>query len=111
MDSDPRHPVIDRPCDFEIGEFRYHVGLDGSEPHIDLSLQRGTVVRRLRFWSPQDLKIEEGFPKRTGGLAIMDVRGRQLDGVGVWVTDFEASLGTMSFWARSVVDLDAPGTP
>jgi len=39
-------------------------------------------------------------------MVILDVRDRRLDGLAVWVTDFEGSCGKISFWARDVVDRD-----
>ncbi|MBK8096746.1 MAG: hypothetical protein IPK26_06545 [Planctomycetes bacterium] len=39
-------------------------------------------------------------------MLILDVRARQLDGLGAWVTEFEASHGSISFWARDVIDRD-----
>jgi hypothetical protein len=106
MERDPDHPIIDRPWDCTIGALHYHVGLDGTEPYIDLDLYRSGVVRRLRFWSPQQLQVEEGFPQPTHGMTILDVRKRGLDGLAVCVTDFEASWGKISFWARDVIDRD-----
>ena len=67
MDVDPPHPIIDRPHEYSIADLRYHVGLDGAEPFIDLVLQRGDAVRRLRFLSPRQLIIEDGFPEPTSG--------------------------------------------
>ena len=57
--DDPNHPIIDRPFEYRITSFTYHRVLDGSEEsHIDLVLQRGESVRRLRFLSPQSISIE-----------------------------------------------------
>jgi len=36
----------------------------------------------------------------------LDVRARQLEGIGVEVSDFENSTGSVTFLARAVVDLD-----
>lgn len=107
MSEDPPHSIIDRPHDYRIASLRYETGLDGQEPFLDLVLCRGDVTRRLRFWSPRYLQIEKGFPQPTHGMAIDDVRSRQLGGLGVCVSDFEASPGSITFWARDVVDLDA----
>jgi len=107
MKPDPQHPIIDRPFEYDVGALHYHVGLDGSEPYIDLDLYRGAVVRRLRFWSPQDLEIEKSFPGPTRGMEILDVRARGLDRLAVRVSDFEGSWGKITFWAREVVDRDA----
>ncbi len=106
-DGDPQHTIIDRPHEFRIGTLHYHVGLDGQESHLDLHLHRGDEVRRLRFYSPQDIEIEKGFPLPTGGMVILDVTGRQMEGLRVRVADFEASWGSITYWAREVVDLDA----
>lgn len=106
MELDPDHPIVDRPWQHAIAALHYHVGLDGGEPYLDLDLERDGVVRRLRFWSPQRLQIDDGFPRPTHGMVILDVRRRQLEGLNVWVTDFEASSGKISFWAREVVDRD-----
>jgi len=106
MEPDPHHPIIERPYEYAIADLRYHMGLDGSEPFLDVTLVRGDTTRRLRFLSPQDLRIERGFPEPTGGMVILDVRGRQLDGVQVEVADWEASHGAITFYARDVVNLD-----
>jgi hypothetical protein len=108
-DGDPDHPIIERPWEYQILLFCYHHDPDDwRNSYIDLSLGRGTTVRRLRFLGPQELQIERGcFPQPTGGMCILDVRHRQLEGIGVRVADFEASLGAVTFWAREVTDLDA----
>lgn len=108
-DGDPKHPIIERPWDYQILRFCYHNDPDDwRESYIDLTLGRGAVVRRLRFLAPQDLEIERGcFPQPTGGMCILDVRHRQMEEIGVRVADFEASRGAVTFWAREVVDLDA----
>lgn len=107
MERDPQHPILDRPHEYRILDLWYHMGSNGEQPFIDLNLGRGDTVRRLRFLSPRDLEIEKGFPAPTNGMEILDVRARQLEDVGVRVGDFEASFGSITFWAREVVDLDA----
>lgn len=88
--------------------FGYHLDSKGQEdPYIELHLQKGTLIRRLRFRQPRDLEIEKGFPNRTHGLCILDVSARQLEGVGIRIEDFENTPGAIRFWARDVVDLDA----
>jgi hypothetical protein len=110
FDSDPDHPIIDRPFEYEIVEFCYQNDPDDSRnTYLDLTLRRGTTVRRLRFLEPQDLEIEKGFPRPTGGMCILDVRHRPLEGIQVRVADFEASWGKVTFWAREALDLDAQG--
>ncbi len=106
MSEDPNHAIIDRPFEYRILSMRYSTRRDGQEPFLDLEVCRGEVIRRLRFWSPQELEIEKGFPEPTGGMVILDVRSRQMEGLGVRVSDIEASWGSITFWARDVVDLD-----
>lgn len=103
---EPEHPILEDPWRYSIAAMRYHVGLDGTEPTLDLELVRGDVTRRLRCYSPQDLVIEEGFPQPTHGTVILDARHRGLEGLGVEVSDFEGAKGSITFWARDVVDLD-----
>ena len=110
VDPDPDHPIIERPWEYQLTEFHYHYDPDDrGASFIDMTLEKGEIVRRLRFWSPRSLRIEEGFPVATGGMEIKDVRRRQMQGLGVYVGDFEASSGAVNFWADEVVDLDAPG--
>jgi hypothetical protein len=107
VERDPDHSIIDRPWEYDIIGFCYQrEPEDYSQPYIDLTLRKGTTIRRLRFLQPRSLKIDEGFPVRTGGMEILDVRHRQMEGVGVHVSDFEASQGAVTFWAADVVDLD-----
>lgn len=107
MVEDPPHPIIDRPDEYRICAMRYEMNWDDGEPFLDLELRRGDIVRRLRFWSPRDLEIEKWFPVPTGGMEILDVRARQMEGIGVRVGDFEESPGAITFWARDVADLDS----
>lgn len=107
MQEERHHPIIARPWEYEI------VGLDfAREPgksagkYIDLTLSRGAEVRRLRFFEPTSISIEEGFPSRTGGMRILDTSARQLEGIGVQVTDVEGSHGALRFFASSVIELD-----
>ncbi len=110
IDDDPDHPIIEHPFRYRVVSFCFHRTLDDSEEaYLDLSLQHEQVVRRLRFFSPQDISIEEGFP-HGAGMYIADVRQRGLDGLGVRVGDFEAMGGAIRFWARTVIDLDTPAT-
>ncbi len=107
MEKDPEHPIIKHPHKYNIIGFYYHINLDDFlESYIDLTMKYEDLVRSLRFYGPQDLEIEKGFPENTGGMKILDVRKRQLDAIGVWVTDVEASHGSLTFWAKNVIDLD-----
>jgi hypothetical protein len=110
-EQDPDHPILPRAWEFEIVGLRLERSpIDETEPFLDLTVIRGTERRTLRFWSPADLEIERGGPAMTGGLVILDIRGRGLDRLGVRVDDFEASRGSVRFVARSVEEvLNAAG--
>ncbi len=111
MEPDPDHPIIAHPSGYRVIGFSYQRTLDHSEEaYIDLILQRDDVVRRLRFFGPRRVSIEEGFPEG-GGMYIADVRQRGLEGLGVHVGDHEAAPGAIEFWARTVIDLDTPAHP
>ena len=101
---DPDHKIIEFPFRYAVVGFNFQRPQDG-ESFIDLTLRRGDEERRLRFFSPQRIELEEGFPI-CSGLEIKDVSGNQLDGLNVRVDHFEASFGAMRFWAREVIDLD-----
>ncbi len=108
MERDPVHPIISHPHEYRIVGLCYEVNWESpEESFLDLRLEKNGLIRNLRFWGPKNLKIEEGFPRPTGGMQILDVSSRQLEGVAVEVSDFEASWGAITFMARSVIDLNA----
>lgn len=107
LNKDPDHPIIDQPWQYSIVDFHVHADSDTGESFIDMTLRREGVQRRLRFLDPQNIVIDEGcFPQPTGGMQILDVSHRQLDGLTVEVGDFENEGGAVTFCARQVVDLD-----
>lgn len=102
----PLHPIIERPAEFDIIRLDCHGGnLLGT--HLDLTPQRGNELRRLRFADPQRLQLEDGFPRSPCHLAILDIRHRQWEWLGVEVINLEASPGAVTFVAADVLDLDA----
>jgi hypothetical protein len=104
-EGDPDHPIIERPWEYEIVGLSYHRNLDsGADSYIDLTLQKGERRRCLRFFDPERLEVTDGFPSSSGSC-ILDVSGRQLEGLGVRVANDEASSGPPTFWAREVVEL------
>jgi hypothetical protein len=73
--GDPDHPILGRPWEYEIVGLCYHRDLESpAESYIDLTLQNGDRLRRLRFFGPRDLQIRGGFPS-SSGLCIVDVSG------------------------------------
>ena len=105
-EEDPRHPILRESWRYEVVALRLErKPIDGGEPFLDLVLGLASERRTLRFWSPSDLEIERGGPVMTGGLVILDVRGRGLERIGVKVDDFEGSHGGVRFVARTVEDV------
>ena len=94
------YKIIGLNCQYDFGDFR--------NSYIDMRLQKGVTIRRLRFQSPFDLKIQPHFPS-CSGLEILDISGRQWELATVQVRDFEQEQA-ISFYAADVKDLDAPGT-
>lgn len=107
-ESDPHHPILDKVWRYEIVGLRLEKEpLDGDEPFLDLTLRFGRDRRLLRFWSPVELEIEKGGPVMTSGLVILDISKRGLYRIGVMVTDFEATQGSVRFLARAVEEITA----
>ncbi len=97
------HPIVVSPHLYEIAFFSYtFVDTDNAKSYIDLHLKKEGEIIQLRFWGPQDLEVEKGFPQATGGLFIEDVRSHGLESLGVYVGDFEGSRGSVTFWAERV---------
>ena len=103
--SDRDHSILPEAWRYEIIGVRLELAPEGGgEPFLDLTLRRGDDRRVLRFFSPRDLEIEKGGPVN-GGLRIVDVSSRQLDNLGVRVDEFEATSGSLRFWARDVTSI------
>jgi hypothetical protein len=97
FDGDPDHPILPEPWRWELLEFTYRCNpTDWRESYVD--------ERRLRFLAPQEVEVSRGLP-HSSGLCILDVSGRQLDGLRVRVASLEQSYGTPSFWAAQVVEV------
>lgn len=106
VENDPPHPIVERPWEYKIIGLNYQFPRDETPSFLDLTLCKGSIVRRLRFLHPRELTIERGFPIHTGGLLISDGSARQWEGVGVRVHDFELTHGAVEFWAAEVSELD-----
>ncbi len=105
--EDPFHSILERSWDYEVVSFCFKQSLNNEfEAYIDLTLRNESKVRHLRFFSPQNIEIEEGFPIKTGGFSIYDISARGLDKLNVRVGDFEATLGAIRFWARKVEEVE-----
>jgi hypothetical protein len=105
FDGDPDHPILPEPWRWDLLEFTYRRDPDDwRKSYIDLVFTRDGEKRRLRFFAPQDVELSRGMLS-SDGLCIVDVSGRQLEGLQVRVASFEQSWRTPSFWAARVVDV------
>ena len=99
---EPDHAILQQPWEYRIAELRYVAETSDGEGFIDMTLSKGTDLRRLRFSSPRGFSVDEGFePANYIGLQIVDVSSRQLEGIGVEVSSFENTPG-LRFLARAV---------
>ncbi len=107
--NDPDHPILDQPWRWEIDEFTWHAERGTVQAALDVRFVRDGQHLTLRFIEPQDVTIEFGgsYPIQCGEMAILDISGRQLDGLTVQVTEFGASGTPLRLYARSVQKLDA----
>ncbi len=97
------HSILERAWEYEIVGFNFQKSINGKfESFIDVTLQKDKEIRRLRFLSPIQLKIESGF-SMTHGFCITDVSDKFLESK-IEVEDFEN--GSIYFRARKVIDLD-----
>jgi hypothetical protein len=104
--KDFEHAILRNSWEYEIVGLRLEKEPTVEhEPFLDLALRRGSERRTLRFWSPSELEIERGGPLMTDGLTIFDIHHRGMENIGVWVTDVEASQGSVRFFARSVEEI------
>ena len=104
IDCDPDHPILPDPFRWELREFTFRQEADWRKSYIDLVLAQDGVLRRLRFFSPREVELTRGVPN-SSGLYILDVSGRQMEGVGVRVGTFESDSCVPSFWASHVVEV------
>lgn len=106
MDNFKQHPIVDRPWEFRIVKFVFDSqSTDFSERFIELWLQKGMGVRKLKFFYPTQLMIEEGFPNPTHGMEILDIENQQMENINIRVSDFESSWGRLTFYAKSVEEI------
>ncbi len=101
------HKIIEKPWDYNISSFLYNCSSENLlEHYIELVLTKDDISRKLRFIAPKQLKIEEGFPSPTHGMEILDIRERGMEDVNVYVGDFEASHGAITFYAKEVIEIN-----
>jgi hypothetical protein len=103
--AEPQHPILVEPWTYELERIDWRPSPAIAESFLDLTFRRGSERRRLRFLSPTQVKVDQGFCGQSYGLAIHDIRRRGWDGVRIEVVNFESAPG-ITFYAADVVDLD-----
>jgi hypothetical protein len=104
--SDPPHPLFHDLAQAEVQGLRFERGRTGRDDVVELVLRRGPEVRAFRFGGVTALRLGGGFPD-VGWLQVQDVSARQLDRLGVRVSDDEQSEA-IEFWAASVDEIPEP---
>jgi hypothetical protein len=103
MNEQKYHSILYRPDEYEITDFHYRMDKEDSKrSFIDMTLTKNADTVTLRFWQPINLKIEERFPEPTGGMVFYDLSADGLENIGIEVADKEATLGSVTFSAKSV---------
>lgn len=105
--NDPTHPILDQPWRWEIDSFAWHSKQHISPCALDVRFVRDGVYRTLRFIEPSDVTIQfsGGSSIQCGDLIILDIRGRQLSGLGVQVTESGASGTPLRLYAKTVQEI------
>ena len=103
--EDKIHSIITRPHEYEATYFGYKIEKENTKnSYIDIHLKKGNEVRKLRFLQPTQVEIEKGFNGNICGMEILDIRKRQLEGIGIEVRNFEQDA-EITFLAREVEEL------
>ncbi len=72
MEQDPQHPIIERPFEYSIVSFHFERDFeDWRDSYFDLSLRKDSIVRRLRFLAPSNIRIADVL--NNGGMVILDI--------------------------------------
>ena len=101
-----QNEIINNPFQYKIIKFLYNSSSeDNLENYIELDLQKDFDIKRLRFYNPTNLQIEKGFPFPTGGMEILDISSNGWEDINVEVGDFESSHGSITFYAKNVIEL------
>ena len=109
LDGDRNHPLFPNAFRWELVEFTYRKHpTDWQETYIDLVFATTEGERRFRFFAPRNLEIRSG-PSNVWGMRVLDVTGRQMEGIRVRVDNYEEYSGAPRFWAADVVEVTDDG--
>lgn len=105
----PPHSILAQPHTYELIRLDWQIDPhDNRNSCLDMTLQRGEVVRRLRFLRPTKVKIDSGFNGHCSGMMVLDIRNRGWEDLRVEVINVEPQPG-ITLYAADVVDLDQGG--
>jgi len=100
------HKILAKPWEYRIIKFNYCCeSEDWTEHTVEIWLKKRDELHKLRFIGPSQLQIEEGFPISTAGMEIIDVSEEQMENISIFVSDFEASHGKITFYAKDVEEI------
>jgi hypothetical protein len=97
---EPNHPIVDEPWRFCIIRIEYFIGQRPDESYIDLTLQEGISMQKLRFLRPRQVRIDDVFEAR---IEIVDIRERRWENLNLWITGYADSDAGIEFYAKDVV--------
>jgi hypothetical protein len=108
--NDPHHSILERPWLWEIEYLEWIAGSEDTSAILNVTFIRNGARRTLCFVDPTDVRLNIGGrpPIQCGEMVILDIRGRQLSGLGVQVTEGGASGSPLHLYARMVKDLGVP---
>lgn len=98
---EPNHSILPESWDYLVMQVEYFIGECRAESHINLTLQKGTSIKCLRFLRPQQIRINNVSEAR---IEIVDISERGWEGLHLWVTGYaDADVG-IEFYADAVVE-------
>ncbi|HEY8158834.1 MAG TPA: hypothetical protein VIF10_09035 [Methylobacter sp.] len=86
----------------KLFDLHFHMDwISWQDSYIELVAEAPGRRRHLKFSSPRNLCIEQGFNGNLSGMAIMDISDRQWDSTNLEVINFEQDAG-ITFLAESM---------
>ena len=99
----PNHSIVQNPLKVKIEKITISdERVEKGESFLDVSLYDDGQYKRLRFFSPQDIKISGNFMNPVS-FVVSDLSNSGMEGISVRVSDYE--MDAISFYAKSVANL------
>jgi hypothetical protein len=88
-------------------DLRLHLDpAESTESYLELIAEGHGRHRHLRFSSPRNLSIDEGFQGSIGGMLVYDISERQWYGARIWAKNAEQDPGISFLAARMEIVSD-----